>query len=102
LDFVLQAGDIVYNIDENKDPFEAFALKYYRPFSQVLHHMPIYPVVGNHDDENTTLWQGKPFYDHAFPPITDARFKPPSDVHNDWYAFAYSSVQFIMLNTEAM
>jgi acid phosphatase len=102
LDFAIQLGDIVYNVSENADPFEAFALKYYRPFSPMLHQMPVYPVVGNHDVERATLWNRVPFFYHAFPDFSDPRFEPSTyNKHNEWYAFAYGSVQFIILNTEA-
>lgn len=103
LDFTLQTGDIVYNVFENADPFEAFALKYYKPFSPLLHQMPVYLVVGNHDVETAALWNGTPFYDHAFPAFSDPRFEPSAfDGHNEWFAFAYGDVQFIMLNTEGL
>ena len=102
LDFGLQVGDIVYNIDENKDAFEAFALKYYRPFAPIVRQMPVYLVLGNHDDEDAAMWNGAPFYDHAFPPFTDPLFPQTSGAGRDWYAFAYGSVQFLMLDTEAM
>lgn len=102
LDFGLQVGDIVYNIDENKDVFDAFALKYYRPFSPVLREMPMYLVLGNHDDEKAAIWNGAPFYDHAFPAFPDSQFQQTSTEPHDWYAFAYNDVQFLMLDTEAM
>ena len=102
LDFGLQVGDIVYNIDENKDVFEAFALKYYRPFAPLLRQMPMYLVLGNHDDEKAAMWNGAPFYDHAFPFFPDPLFPRTSAEAHDWYAFAYGSVQFLMLDTEAM
>lgn len=102
LDFAVQVGDIVYNIFDNKDAFEAFALKYYQPFSPVLHQMPFYLVVGNHDVENAAVWNGVPFYDHAFPLFPDDRFPAAPGGTNDWFAFAYGNVQFLMLNTEAM
>ena len=102
LDFGLQVGDIVYNIDENKDAFEAFALKYYRPFAPILRQMPVYLVLGNHDDEAAAMWNGAPFYDHAFPLFSDPLFPQTSTPSHDWYAFAYGTVQFLMLDTEAM
>lgn len=102
LDFSIHVGDIVYNVFENADPFEAFALKYYQPLSPVLHHMPMYPVVGNHDEERATIWNGAPFYYHAFPAFADPGFQSSTTgSRNQWYAFAYGQVQFIMLDTQA-
>jgi predicted phosphodiesterase len=102
LDFVLHTGDVVYCIYENTDPFEAYALKWFKPLSPLLHQMPVYPVIGNHDVEAAAQWQGLPFYYYAFPPFTDPRFEP-SDYggRNQWYAFAYEQVQFVMLDTQA-
>ncbi len=102
LNFVLHTGDVVYCIYENADPFEAYALKWFKPLAPLLRQMPVYPVIGNHDVEAAAQWQGLPFYYYAFPPFTDPRFEP-SDYggHNRWYAFAYGQVQFVMLDTQA-
>lgn len=101
LDFVLHTGDVVYKIYDNTDPVEAFALKYYTPFAPLLKQMPVYPVVGNHDVEVATYWQGTPFYYYAFPPFTDPRFKPSDyEGRNQWYAFAYGRFQFLILDTQ--
>lgn len=101
-DFVIHTGDVVYKIAENNDPYQAFMLKFYRPFQPVLQRMPIYPVVGNHDVEKATFWEGKPFYYRAFPPLFDPRFEPSTfNGRNQWYAFAYGAIQFLMLDTQA-
>jgi predicted phosphodiesterase len=50
-----------------------------------LAHVPLYPVLGNHDKN------GRPYFD---------LFDLPSD-HEQWYAFTYGSVRFIALNTSA-
>lgn len=101
LDFVLHTGDVVYRIGENADPYEAYALKWYLPFAPLLRQMPVYTVIGNHDVEAAALWQGIPFYYQVFPPFADPRFEP-SDYQgrNQWYAFAYGDVQFVMLDTQ--
>jgi predicted phosphodiesterase len=102
LDFAIQAGDVVYNVFDNADPFEAFAVKYFQPFSPLLHQMPVYTVIGNHDVERAAMWEGMPFYDHVFPAFYDPRIEQSTyNGRNEWYAFAYGPVQFIMLNTEA-
>jgi predicted phosphodiesterase len=101
LDFVLHTGDVVYNVFEEPSPFESFARKYFQPFAPLLHEMPIYPVVGNHDVDSATLWAGVPFYFNAFPPFDDLMYGPSEPIaRRDWYAFAYGQVQFIMLNTQ--
>lgn len=101
LDFVLHTGDVVYQIYDNADPYEAYALKWYKPFAPLLHRMPIYPVVGNHDVEAAAQWNGVPFYYHAFPPFVDPRFETSAyEGRNQWYAFAYGSIQFLMLDTQ--
>jgi predicted phosphodiesterase len=103
LDFVLHTGDLVYYVDHHPDPLAAFVEKYYKPLTPLLHELPIYPVVGNHDIEIATYWQGKPFYYHAFPPVHTPDF-PPSDFNqqNQWYAIAVGRIQFLMLDTQTL
>jgi len=101
LDTVLHTGDVVYNIETNIDPYEAYALKYYAPFAPVLHRMPVYTVPGNHDIEQEAFYEGIPFYYRAFPVFTDPRF-PIANTNklNQWYAVAFGDVQFLMLDTQ--
>ncbi len=100
-DLVLHTGDVVYNMYNNTDPYEAYALKWYLPLAPLLRRVPVYPVVGNHDIEAATLWEGEPFYYRAFPPFPDARFAPSAfEGRNQWYAAAYGDVQFLMLDTQ--
>jgi predicted phosphodiesterase len=100
-DLVLHMGDLVYRVYDNDDPYEAFGLKWYRPLAPLLRRVPVYPVVGNHDVEPATLWEGEPFYYHAFPPFPDERFSPSAfKGRNQWYAVAYGDVQFLMLDTQ--
>lgn len=103
LDFVLHAGDLVYLMELNSTPFEAYALKYYIPFASLLHEMPVYPVVGNHDVEPAARWQDNtPFYYYVFPSFTSPDFDPSDyETRNQWYSFAYGSFQFLMLDTQA-
>lgn len=101
LDFVIHTGDIIYKGAENTSPAEAFAIKYYKPFSPLLHAMPMYSVPGNHEYESAVRWQGAPFYYYAFPPYPDPIFDDglPSE-KGQYYAFAYQGVQFLMLDSE--
>jgi hypothetical protein len=103
LDFVLHTGDVVYLMNNHPNPFEAYAEKYYEPLAPLLHEMPIYPVVGNHDIEWATLWEGKPFYYYAFPPFITSTYSP-SDFNgqNQWYAVASGNLQFLMLDTQTL
>jgi predicted phosphodiesterase len=101
LDLVLHTGDVVYNIEQNIDAYDAYALKYYLPFAPLLHRMPVYTVIGNHDVEWEALYQETPFIYHAFPSFVDPRVST-TDARdlNQWYAFAYGNVQFLMLDTQ--
>jgi predicted phosphodiesterase len=98
---VIHTGDVVYKMDENTSPYEAYTRKYYAIFSPLLHTMPVYTVVGNHDVEKATRLDGIPFYYYAFPP---PEFPLPviseTEGHNQWYAVAWNNIQFLMLDTQ--
>ncbi len=101
LDFVLHTGDVVYNIEQNTDPYEAYVLKYYLPFAPLLQTMPIYTTVGNHDVEQEAMYQGTPFIYRAFPSFAAPGFPAPgADALNQWYAVAYGNIQFLLLDTQ--
>jgi tartrate-resistant acid phosphatase type 5 len=101
LDFVLHTGDVVDETEEGMDPFVSYAHKYFEPFEALLKQMPIYTVIGNHDYDLDIRWQGEPFYFYAFPPFTDSRFPGHGESgRNQYYAFAYQGVQFVMLDTQ--
>jgi predicted phosphodiesterase len=101
LDFVVHVGDVVYLMSQNASPVEAFALKYYATFSPLLHLMPVYPVVGNHDVQADTRWQGSPFYYYAFPAFPSPGFEPSTfEERSQWYAFSYGEFQFLMLDSQ--
>jgi predicted phosphodiesterase len=103
LDFVLHTGDVVYLMKDHPDPFDAYVEKYYQTLAPLLHTLPIYTVVGNHDIEPATLWEGQPFYYYAFPPFLTPTF-PPSDFNgkNQWYIIAFGRIQFLMLDTQTL
>jgi hypothetical protein len=93
---------VVYNMGEDASTFDAYRRKWFDVFSPLLHSTVIYPVVGNHDIESATLWNGVPFYYHVFPPFADPQFAPSDDAgKRRWYAFAYGDLQFVMLDTQA-
>jgi predicted phosphodiesterase len=101
LDFVIHTGDVVAEIQENSGPVEAYALKYYKTLSPLLHQLPIYTVIGNHDYDSAARWQDSYFYYYAFPPFPDPDFSRPKD-DIQYYAFAYNDVQFLMLDSEVL
>ncbi|MBN1535878.1 MAG: metallophosphoesterase [Anaerolineales bacterium] len=102
LDFVLHTGDVVYETD-NTDLVYSYSLKYFEPFSPLLHQLPVYTVMGNHDYDRAVEWQGNPFYDYAFPAFSDPDFTyPGSRRGNQYYALAYQDVQFLMLDSQVL
>jgi len=101
LDFVIHTGDLVYNAGENASPAEAFALKYFQPFAPLLHQLPIYAVPGNHDYAQDVRVDGKPYYFHTFPPLSDAKWATqPSPAKQQYYALVYQNIQFIFLDSQ--
>ncbi len=99
-DLVLHTGDIVYHAHEEQDPRQAFVVKYYLPLAAVLHAAPLYPTIGNHELDASAQWQGRPFYDAAFPAFGGDNLNLP--LAERWYAFGYGPVQFIVLDSMAI
>jgi len=99
LDFVLHTGDTVYKAFEQSGPAEAFATKYYKAFGSLLHEVPIFPVLGNHDYDQPARSDGRPYFLRAFPLLTDPSV--PDSALGSWYAFDRSGIQFIMLDSHA-
>jgi len=99
LDFLIHTGDLVYETD-GSDPLNSYLLKFFIPFAPILHQGPIYTVLGNHDYDSVLRWEGMPFYDYAFPPFPQKDFSYPAMRRgNQYYAFAYQDIQFLMLDT---
>jgi 3',5'-cyclic AMP phosphodiesterase CpdA len=100
LDFIIHTGDVVYETN-GSDLFHSYMLKFFEPFSSLLHQLPVYTVLGNHDYDAVLMWQGAPFYDYAFPAFPDTDFNyPMSRRANQYYAFSYRDVQFLMLDSQ--
>lgn len=100
LDFVIHTGDVVYETDSS-DLVNSYVRNFYLPFAPLLHEMPVYTVLGNHDYDAVLEWQGAPFYDYAFPPFSDPAFSyPASRRANQYYAVAYQGVQFLFLDSQ--
>ncbi len=101
LDFVIHTGDVVDLIEQNKDAFEAYALKFYKTFAPLLHQMPVYTVIGNHDYDPEARWLDSYFYYYAFPPATDpGSYQTGKPNELQYYAFSYQNIQFLMLDTQ--
>lgn len=99
LDFVIHTGDVVYETD-GSDVFNSYLHKFFEPFDPLLHQGPVYTVLGNHDYDSAVRWEGAPFYDYAFPPFPDSNFSyPEARRGNQYYAFTYRDIQFLMLDT---
>ncbi len=103
LDFVLHTGDVVDETEQNVDPFRSYAEKFYTPFAPLLTQMPVYTVIGNHDYDLDIRWLDAPFYYYAFPPFPDPLFPAQGDMpQNQYYAFAYQDIQFLMLDSQVL
>lgn len=100
--FVVHTGDVVYNMWEDASAPLSYQRKYYLPFKPLLNLGPLYPVLGNHDIEAATIWQGSPYYHRAFPDFDADPAFPMQGDPNAWYAFSYGQMQFIALNSQAV
>jgi acid phosphatase len=103
LDFAIHTGDVVAEVQDDPSPAAAYASKFYATLSALLHRMPIYTVIGNHDYDAPARWQERPFYFYAFPPFTDPQFLSNGASNTQqYYAFTYQGVQFLMLDTQVL
>lgn len=101
LDFAIHTGDVVGLIEENNGPVEAYALKFYKTLSPLLHRMPVYTIIGNHDYDFPARWQESFFYYYAFPSFPEPLFSASQKQgDNQYYTFAYQGVQFMMLDSQ--
>jgi acid phosphatase len=100
-DFLLHTGDVVYKAEEQANPVEAFAKKFFLPFEPILIKAPVYPVVGNHELDAATYWKGLPMYYSAFQAFPALGFESNTErERNSWYGFRYGNYQFLMLDTQ--
>lgn len=99
LDFVIHTGDLVYRVEEHASAEEAFQQKYYLPFSDVLHDMPVFAVLGNHEYDAAAEVNQTPYYFLAFPQVPG--WTPQSDLERrEYYAYEIGNVQFLFLDTQ--
>lgn len=95
LDFVLHTGDLTYRVNEEADPFEAYAKKYFMSLAPLLTTLPVYPVPGNHEYDRETYWLDRPFYFYAF-----AGVGIQGSANESWYSFSEAGIQFLMLDSQ--
>jgi predicted phosphodiesterase len=102
LDFVIHTGDVVYEVDSS-NLFESYLNKFFQPFKPLLLKGPVYTVLGNHDYDQTVMFQDAPFYDYAFPAFEDPAYEyPPERRGNQFYGLAFGDLQFLMLDSQAI
>ena len=95
LDFVLHTGDLAYRVNEEDDPVEGYARKYFLNLAPLLTGLPIYPVPGNHEYDRETYWLDRPFYFYAF-----AGVGVQGTANESWYSFSRAGIQFLMLDSQ--
>ncbi len=83
-DLILHAGDLVYRKGERGDYHKEF----FRPYRDLLSHVPFYPVLGNHDVRTDN---GKPFLDTFSLPTNG----PPSVQTERCYWFDYGDARLV-------
>ena len=89
-DLLLTTGDNAYRSGTN----EQFQAGFFTPYADWLRNVPVWPVYGNHDARR---WA---FFDiFSFPENAESG-GVPSGTEN-YYAFDYGQVHFVILDTEA-
>jgi len=85
-DFFINTGDLVSSGEQESD---------WEPFFQIegslMATVPLYPVVGNHDEDNGAL----DIYERLFALPTEASGR------ESYYAFSYGNTRFIVLDNQA-
>ncbi len=78
-DLALHTGDVVYpsGRDEDYDP------NYFKPYANLIDHIPFYPALGNHDIKTEG---GRPFRENFYLPGNE-----------EYYDFSYGNAHFIAL-----
>ncbi|MBN2493263.1 MAG: metallophosphoesterase [Deltaproteobacteria bacterium] len=86
VDFYINTGDLVSNGENEADWVPFFEVE-----AELLRELPLFPVVGNHDEEDGQLDN----YERLFAPPTDR-----SDSER-YYAFTYANARFIALDNQS-
>ncbi|MBI4040275.1 MAG: metallophosphoesterase [Deltaproteobacteria bacterium] len=83
-DFLLHTGDIVYPKGKREDYF----LRFFFPYEHILHRVPIYPTLGNHDA-------------HHWKDYVNIFHLPKNNLEHSerYYSFDWSNAQFFSLDS---
>jgi predicted phosphodiesterase len=90
VDVWLALGDLAYRSGTNGQ----FQVALFDPFEDLLNNTPLWPVYGNHDDRRWT-------YFRVFDLPTNAESGGVASDTENYYAFDYSNVHFIVLDSQA-
>lgn len=104
-DLVVHTGDLVYLSYQEGSPLAAYQQKWYRTLSPLLRKTVIYPVVGNHDLDADTVYEGIPYYFNAFPMIESLEggwADAPMGAERQWYSLEWGALQILFLNTQQL
>ena len=104
-DFIVHTGDLVYLAYQEGSPQAAYQQKWYQTLSSLLRKTVIYPVVGNHEMDDDTTYEGVPYYFHAFPIFEGLEGgwpEAPEGAERQWYALELGALQIIFLNTQQL
>lgn len=101
LDFIIHTGDVVYRGEENAGPADAFQNKFFEMFAPLIRHVPVYPVIGNHEYDLPMRLDDRPYYYVAFPSFPPGlNVLGDDDGERDWYALSIDGWRFVFLNTQ--
>ncbi|CAN5575057.1 hypothetical protein BH23CHL5_BH23CHL5_02880 [soil metagenome] len=86
-DLVLHTGDVVYR----RGALCHYGPKFFAPYGEMIRHVPVYPVIGNHD---LMAADGRAYFES---------FDLPSEIGSNlesYYSFDYGPVHFVSLSSE--
>lgn len=104
-DLVIHTGDLVYLAYQEGSPQAAYQAKWYQTLASLLKRTVLYPVLGNHELDGDALFQNRPYYFHAFPPIEELGGgwqREPGVLERHWYALELETLQILFLNTQQL
>ncbi len=82
--FIIHTGDVVYDGYERE-----YRSKFFRPYQAILHRIPFFPVIGDHDEVDDM----KAWLKFFSPPINNI------DGSEAFYSFRWGNALFIALNS---
>jgi hypothetical protein len=102
-DLVIHTGDLVYFADRHPDPYDAYQQKYFLPLAPLLRRVPIYAVPGNHELDGGAWWEGRPMFEHVFPPLKAAGFERlAAQGGGRWGALELGDWQILFLDSNVL